>query len=92
MFHQLKVATRNGDGAATVILDGLNIADAVYGLEVVFRPDEKATAILSLLPDHTYYQGAVKVRFPKPTEDLLLQLGWTPPPPDPPEGGGDGRT
>lgn len=85
-FHQLKVATRDG-GRATVVLNGQDIAGAVFGIEVVFQPDQKAVATLSLLPDHAYYQGAVKVRFPKQTEDLLLQLGWRPPPPEQEEGG-----
>jgi hypothetical protein len=85
MFHQLKIASRNG-GAAQVILDGIDIRDAVTGLSLKLEAGQPAEVTLHTIPDHTYFHGAAKVMLPRQTHEALVRLGWTPPPP---EGGGE---
>jgi hypothetical protein len=81
MVKKIKIY-QGSPNEASIMLDGVNVADSVRGVNVVMRPDclpavELDLAIIDVSMDLQHPQ----ILIPASTRHLLIELGWTPPAP-----------
>jgi len=67
---------------ASILLDGVNVADAVRGVNVIMRAQDLPQVELDLVVvDVSLNLDQPQIMIPASTRHLLIELGWTPPAP-----------
>jgi hypothetical protein len=67
---------------ASIMLDGVNVADSVRGVKVGLGYDHLPVVELDLaIIDVSLDLGQPQIMIPASTRHLLIELGWTPPMP-----------
>jgi hypothetical protein len=69
-------------GQASILLDGVNVADSIRGVRVVMSAGDLPQVELDLaIIDVSLNLGQPQIMIPASTRHLLIELGWTPPMP-----------
>lgn len=67
---------------ASILLDGVNVADSVRGVKIDLGYDHLPQVELDLaIIDVSLDLGHPQIMIPASTRHLLIELGWTPPVP-----------
>jgi hypothetical protein len=67
---------------ASIMLDGVNVADSVRGVNIALSADSLPKVELDLaIIDVSLDLGHPQIFIPAATRHLLIELGWTPPAP-----------
>lgn len=65
---------------ASILMDGVNVADAVRGVDVIMEAGALPRVTLDLvMVDVSIAVDQPQIMIPASTRHLLIELGWTPP-------------
>ena len=72
--------TSKADGAGTIDIDGIDVANSVHALQLNAGVGEMTRLELDVHPRRVAeFEGAAFVRLQPDFEEFLIKLGWTPP-------------
>lgn len=73
------MARMTGPGRGQIKLNGEDVSGSVVGYDVSARVGEVNCMMLEVRIDEIYVDGEARVVLPQGTEEVLINLGWTPP-------------